>query len=194
MCQAAIGTSARLVITHHGAYGLHKGVWKRALARVMLWGDGLILPSSFMLDFVCRHQGVHVVAPGCGAGGDHAPSAAHPGTLEPVGQSGARRVLGGLQRLILHLQLSLLSSLCAPPLRVTRWPLVAVIPRGVEVSAFLPTAPATVAAARALAHEWNLSSAQTNVLHFGRLSRQKGGIHISMYVCIYAYTYITVAS
>ena len=169
-------------------------MWKRALARVMLWGDGLILPSSFMLDFVCRHQGVHVVAPGSGAGGDHPPSAAHPGTLEPVDQSCALRVLGGLQRLILHLQLSLLSSLCAPPLRVTRWPLVAVIPRGVEVSAFLPTAPATVAAARALAHEWNLSSAQTNVLHFGRLSRQKGGIHISMYVCIYAYTYITVAS
>ena len=89
-------------------------MWKRALARVMLWGDGLILPSSFMLDFVCRHQGVHVVAPGCGAG-DHAPSAAHPGTLEPVGQSCSLRVLGGLQRLIFDLQLSLLSSLSAPP-------------------------------------------------------------------------------
>eukprot|EP00802_Teleaulax_amphioxeia_P014339 Tamp_14402.p1 GENE.Tamp_14402~~Tamp_14402.p1 ORF type:complete len:532 (+),score=94.20 Tamp_14402:119-1597(+) len=174
---AAVGTRARLVTTHHGAYGLDKAGWKRAVARVMLWGDGLILPSSFMLGFVCRHQGVRLVAGGAPrARGEQEPSAAHPGTLEPLAQNHAlMRALGALL-CRLHHHLSPLSSLCAFLLRPARWPLVAVIPRGVEVSAFQPTAPAAVAAARALAHEWDLRSDQTHVLHFGRLSPQKGGL------------------
>lgn len=43
------------------AYGLHKGWWKRAAARAMLWGDGVIFPSDFMLRYVETHQGACVL-------------------------------------------------------------------------------------------------------------------------------------
>ena len=181
---AVQSTAAQLVTTHHGAYGLDKALWKKAVARVMLWGAGLIMPSSFMCEFVCRHQGVRVTEKAdAGQGNNEAqPIDAVCSTLMPVATS---RVLLGAQQLLALLHWAVLQGqqlLCGPIgksmrclLDSSRWPLVAVIPRGVDVSSFMPDSSAA-AGARLLSREWQLRSGQTHVLHFGRMSAQKGGL------------------
>jgi len=51
----------RFLTTHHGAYSLTKGFWKRAIARPMLWGSFVVLPSSFLFSYVMMNQNLHVV-------------------------------------------------------------------------------------------------------------------------------------
>ena len=51
-------TNVKVVCTHHGAYGLERGFWKRVVARPMLWGDLAIMPSQFIMTHVLVHQRV----------------------------------------------------------------------------------------------------------------------------------------
>jgi glycosyltransferase involved in cell wall biosynthesis len=163
----------KLVTTHHGAYGLDRAAWKRWVARVMLWSDGLILPSAFMFNFVCRHQAVRVCS--------------------SSSQSGQRGLLGRLSAErgpTPTLALRLVSLISAPlfhfslamcyfcPRRTSedlRWPYAAIIPRGVDVSSF-SAGPAAFSAAQKLARDWRLRRDATYVLQLGRLSPQKGAL------------------
>ena len=160
---ATRGTPACLVTTHHGVYGLDRA-WKRAVARVMLWGEGIILPSQFMLDFVCRHQRLRLdfseTTPRT------PPSASRPSRLLPSASPLPRRLA------------ALLSLLGIPPphrlfAATARGPLACVIPRGVDVGAFSADA-VSAAAASALAHQWGLCPDASHVVFCGRVSKNKG--------------------
>jgi hypothetical protein len=184
------GTGITLITTHHGAYGLDKARWKRAVARVMLWGDGLILPSSFMLDFVCQYQHVRVALELDQEHSEQAeqaerPSATNPGILQPVAPTcvsqephqpchGLENVGVGLEGAAIRIAApcrNFLSSLFHAlfPSAKHLPTLVAVVPRGVDISAFAPSAR-TASSAMALSRAWQLRG--VHVLHLGRLSPQ----------------------
>ena len=168
----------KLATTHHGAYALDKARWKRWVARVMLWSDGIILPSAFMLDFVCRHQRVRVCGHSCSSSRDGAMSLQ--GRLSPLPTSHlALRILLSLPALAAApIRCVRWASLSTRPLQVaaeSSWPLAAIIPRGVDIVSFSADPPAR-AAARALAREWHLCCNATYVLHLGRLTVQKGAL------------------
>jgi glycosyltransferase involved in cell wall biosynthesis len=191
------GTGITLITTHHGAYGLDKARWKRAVARVMLWGDGLILPSSFMLDFVCQYQHVRVAFEPDQEHSEQAeqaecPSATNPGILQPVAPTcvsqephqpchgllkHCRELLAILKshvslRFVAHCRNFLSWHFHALFPSAKQLPtLVAVIPRGVDISAFAPSAR-TASSAMALSRAWQLRGDHLHVLHLGRLSPQ----------------------
>ena len=165
----------KLVTTHHGAYGLDRAVWKRWVARVMLWSDGLILPSAFMFNFVCRHQAVRVCS-----------SSRHGGQRGVLGSLSAEhrptsslalRLVSLVSAPLFHFSL----AMCSPWSRgrrtsaELRWPYAAIIPRGVDVSSFSAD-PAAFIAAKKLARDWRLRHGATYVLQLGRLSPQKGAL------------------